>query len=251
MKIALKFAYNGKEYNGYARQPQQKTVEGEIIKSLIHNRFIEDTDDSNFRSASRTDKGASALGNVIAFTTDVYPQNILELLNDDLQDIIFYGFNEVKFDFYPRYAVQRRYRYYLRDNKFNINKIKAATIAFAGEYDFSNFARIEQHKDPIRSIENILIDFKKDFIIFDFFAQTFLWNQIRRIISALVKIGMEKIEKEQIIEALQNPNNKVDFGLAPAEPLILTDIIYDFEFKLENKFHRLLNDLEKNIILDF
>ena len=37
MRIALKFAYNGIEFQGYARQPKLKTVEGEIIDSLIQN----------------------------------------------------------------------------------------------------------------------------------------------------------------------------------------------------------------------
>lgn len=248
MHIALKFAYNGKEFNGYARQPQQKTIEGEIIKSLIHNGIIEDTKESNFRSASRTDKGVSALGNVISFKTNSFHRQILHMLNDDLKEIIVYGYTEVNPDFYPRYAVQRRYRYYLRNKNFDEKLIKATGIAFAGEYNFSNFAKIEQFKDPVRSIDNIMINFDENFIIFDFFARTFLWNQIRRIISAIAKVGMGKISKEQIIEALDNPNKKVDFGLAPAHPLILKDIIYNFEFDLEDKFYYLVDDLEKNII---
>ena len=42
MRIALKFAYDGRNFHGYARQPQLKTVEGEIIKALIKHGFIED-----------------------------------------------------------------------------------------------------------------------------------------------------------------------------------------------------------------
>jgi len=248
MKLALKFSYNGKDFRGYARQPQQKTIEGEIISSLVNNGFIENTNVSEFRSASRTDKGVSALGNIIAFKIDKYPNTILKVLNDDLQDIIFYGFKEVNIDFYPRHAKQRRYRYYLKNNNFDNDKIISVATSFAGEHNFSNFARIELGKDPERIIDNILIEFQNDFIVLEFSAQNFLWNQVRRIVSAISKTGLGKIEKEEVIEALHNPDKKVDFGLAPAEPLVLTDIVYDFEFEIDNLYYKSLNKLEKNII---
>lgn len=248
MKLALKFSYNGKNFIGYARQPQQKTIEGEIISSLVNNRFIVDTKVSEFRSASRTDKGVSALGNIIAFKTDINLNNILKVLNDDLKDIIFYGLKEVNIDFYPRHAKQRRYRYYLKNNDFDNNKIISAAASFAGKHNFSNFARVEPDRDPVRRIDNILIDFQKNCIIIEFFAQNFLWNQVRRIVAAISKVGLGKIEKEEIIEALHNPDKRVDFGLAPAEPLLLADVIYDFEFKIDNTYYMSLNEIEKNII---
>ena len=66
--------------------------------------------------------------------------------------------------------------------------------------------------------------------------------------AALIKIGNSKIEKEQIIEALNNPNKNVDFGLAPAEPLILKDIVYDFEFEYDKKLLYKLSLFEESII---
>ena len=61
-------------------------------------------------------------------------------------------------------------------------------------------------------------------------------------------MGTGKIEKEEIIEALHNPNKRVDFGLAPAEPLILRDILYDFEFDYDKNYMNLLMDFEKSIV---
>jgi len=51
MRIALKFAYDRKQFNGYARQPSLKTVEGKIIDLLTSHDFIEDAKESMFRSA--------------------------------------------------------------------------------------------------------------------------------------------------------------------------------------------------------
>ena len=248
MYVALKFAYDGRKFNGYARQPQQKTVEGEIIKALIKNGFVEDTTESNFRSASRTDKGVSALGNVVAFETDSSKKNIFQMLKNDLQHITVYGFKNVAPNFIPRHAKQRRYRYYLKNKNIDFDNFIAAASSFAGEYDFSNFAKLEEFKDPVRTIDNIIINSQDDFVIIDFYAQTFLWNQIRRMVSAIQKIVTGKIEKEQVIEALHNTNKKVDFGLAPAEPLILIDIIYDFDFEFDNKLRNSLKNLEELIV---
>lgn len=251
MRIALKFAYDGRKFHGYARQPQLKTIEGEIIKSLIKHGFIEDTKESCIRSASRTDKGVSALGNVIAFNTDSFKERIFQKMKEDLTDILVYGIKDVEPDFYPRYAKRRMYRYYLKNENLEIDKVLSAAVSFAGEYNFSNFARIEEFKDPVRTIDNIIVTNQDDFLIMDFYAQTFLWNQVRRIVSAIQKMGIGKIEKEQIIEALHNPNKKVDFGLAPAETLILRDIVYDFEFEYDTKLLNSLKDFEKNIVSSF
>ena len=231
MRIAIKFAYEGKQYQGYARQPQLKTVEGEIIKALIKQGFIEDTKESYFRFASRTDKGVSALGNVIAFNTKASKRSIIKELNDELTDMLFYGIKDVDQDFFPRYAQYRIYRYYLKNMNLKMDKILSAAGAFTGTYNFSNFAKLEKFKDPIRTINNIIVTNQGKFLILDFYAQTFLWHQVRRIVSAIQKMNLGKIEKEQIIEALHNPNKKFDFGLSPAEPLILKDILYDLDFE--------------------
>jgi len=251
MRLAVKFAYDGKEFHGYARQPQLKTVEGEMIKSLVKHGFIEDTKESFFRSSSRTDKNVSALCNVVAFNTNASKKHLLQTLSNDFSSILVYGVKDVDPRFNPRYAKLRQYRYYLQVADLNIEKIVSTSACFTGEHDFSNFARLESFKDPVRTIDNIIFTLEDAFLIIDFYAQTFLWHQIRRIISALIKVGSGKLEKNQIIDALNNPDVKVDFGLAPAEPLILKDIVYDFEFEYDRQQINKLKQLEKTIISSF
>jgi tRNA pseudouridine38-40 synthase len=241
--MALKFAYDGKNFHGYARQPNLTTVEGELIESLVKHGFIDDAKASLFRSASRTDKNVSALGNVVAFNTDVS-----NFLSDILPSIIVYGKKEVEPDFNPRHAKLRQYRYHLPSNSLDTEKVISASSCFTGEHDFSNFARVEAFKNPVRTIDNIIFTLKDNLLIIDFFAKTFLWHQIRRIISALIKVGKGTLEKEQITEALDNPNKKVDFGLASAEPLILMDVIYNFHFEYDEKCQKDLNLLKERII---
>ena len=248
MRIALKFAYDGGVFHGYARQPNLRTVEGEIIEKITKNNIIEDLEASRFRTASRTDKGVSATGNIIAFNTNIFEKKMLDDLNKQSDSILFYGYKHVDDDFYPRYARLRQYRYYLDVKNLDTEKIIRALSFFTGEHDFSNFARIEQNKNPVKTIDNIIYFFDDDFLIVDFFAQTFLWNQIRRIISAVEKAGCGKIKEEEIIIALNNPKKIIDLGLAPPEPLILKDVFYDFEFEKQIKYYKKLKEFENKFI---
>jgi len=248
MRIALKFSYDGGVFHGYARQPNLKTVEGEIIEKITKNNIIEDLKTSIFRTASRTDKGVSAAGNVIAFNTKHFEKKMLDELNKENDCILFYSYKIVDDDFYPRYARLRQYRYYLDVKNLDAEKIIHALSFFTGEHDFSNFARVETGKNPIKTVDNIIYFFNDDFLIVDFFAQTFLWNQIRRIISAVEKIGCGKIKEEEIINALNNPKKIVDLGIAPPEPLILKDVFYEFEFENHIKYFKKLIELENKIV---
>jgi len=250
MRVALKFAYDGRNFHGFARQPNLKTVEGELIQNLIQHGLIEDATEARFRSASRTDAGVSALGNVVAFNTKSSKEQVFRKLTSSVTDadILLYGMKVVESDFYPRYAKWRIYRYYLNKNNLELDEILSVASIFIGEHNFGNFARIETSKDPVRTIDNIVLTEENDFFIIDFYAQTFLWNQVRRVVSAIVKVGIGKLTKKQITDALDNPDKKVALGLARPEPLILKDVIYDFEFEYSKNYLKRLGELEKRII---
>lgn len=250
MRIAIKFAYDGRNFHGFARQPNLKTVEGEMIETLIQHGLIKDAAEARLRASSRTDGGVSALGNVVAFNTNSSEKQVFQkIINDSTDpDIFVYGMNVVEPDFYPRYAKFRVYRYYLNKNNLNLDKTLSAASTFIGKHNVSNFARVEANKDPVRTIDNIILTEEDDFFVMDFYAETFLWNQVRRIVSAIQKVGIGKLTKKQITDALDNPNKKVDFGLAPPEPLILKDVIYDFEFEYSKNHLEKLEELERRII---
>ena len=260
-RLAIKFAYDGRKFHGYARQPGLKTVEGTIIETLLNLDLIPNIKKSIFRSASRTDKGVSAIGNVIAFNTmlssnsinnDIKNENILQKISDELKFIYIYGIKTVDPYFNPRHAKLRQYRYYLPKNNIDIDVIKSAIKLFIGKHDFSNFARIEAHRNPVRQINKIILKSEKNFFMIDFYAQNFLWHQIRRIISSIKQVGQGILKESQIAEALQNPDKKIDFGLAAAEPLLLVDVNYDFKFHynpdLLNRAYALEENIKKNLL---
>ncbi len=248
MRVALKFAYDGKRFSGYARQPGQHTIEQTVLDMLIKHRVLDDARTSCFRTASRTDRGVSALGNVCAFDTACSKEKIITQLTKDISDIFIYGVQSVEPGFYPRHAKRREYRYYLKRNDLDVDALLSAAGLFIGEHNFQNFARVEPLKNPVRTIDNIVIVEKKDFLILDFYAQTFLWNQIRRIVSALEKRGNGVLSNEQIRNALEKPEQKVDFQLAAPEPLLLKDIKYDFSFEYMKDYKKILQTFENKVV---
>jgi len=251
MRYAVKLAYDGRYFHGYARQPNVETVEDSIINVCIEHGFFQDPKSALFRSSSRTDKGVSSLGTVIAFNSAKEIQNDIFQLNNQFNHIVMFGITNVNPEFYPRYAKKRIYRYYLKKNDFELNSLLSTTRLFIGTYDYSNFARVEPGKNPIRTIDDIQITKENRFFIIDFYAQTYLWHQIRRIISAIIRVEQDKITRRDIKDALNNPNNKIDFGLAPAHYLILSDVEYDFSFHIDKERKKKKDELEESIINSF
>jgi len=248
MRVAVKFAYDGRHFSGYARQPEQRTVEQALLDMLIESKILVDANSSCFRTASRTDRGVSALGNVCAFDTDCSKEKIFTRLPKDISDVYIYGVQLVQPGFYPRFAKRREYRYYLKKDNLDVDAVLSAAGLFTGEHNFRNFARVEPLKNPVRTIDNIVISEKQGFFVIDFYAQTFLWNQIRRIVSALKKAGEGTLTQSAIKHALLHPEEPVDFQMAPPEPLILKDVVYDFSFGFVKDYKKTLQSLENRIV---
>jgi len=233
MRLALKFGYDGRRFHGFSRQPGQRTVEGDIIEALRDLRIIGPSGaprDINYGAASRTDAGVSAIGNVLALDTAFRKEALLRALNARLEDIWFHSVAEVPDGFQPRHAAMRWYRYHLMaDEAGNIAALKEALRLFSGKHDFTNFCRPEG-KSAVRSIRKVATRRSGQFIAVDFFSQGFLWNQVRRLMGAALGVSRGELKVSDVKRALDRPEKKADLGLASAEPLILMDVAYDFDF---------------------
>ena len=63
--VALRIAYLGWEYQGFAVQENtDKTVEARLFEALLKTRLIQDRQTSNYHRCGRTDKGVSAFSQV-------------------------------------------------------------------------------------------------------------------------------------------------------------------------------------------
>ncbi len=233
MRLALKFGYDGRAFHGFSRQPGQRTVEGDIIEALRGLQIIGPgarPRDIGYGAASRTDAGVSALGNVLALDTAFRRGALLRALNDRLEDIWFHSLAGVPDGFQPRHAAMRWYRYNLMDDEAgDLPALKGALRLFVGAHDFTNFCRPEG-KSAVRSIQDLKVRRSGPFVAVDIFSRGFLWNQVRRMMGAALGVSRGELRLSDVRSALDRPQNRSDLGVAPAGPLILMDVAYDFDF---------------------
>ena len=226
-RVAIKIAYDGSAFHGQVRQPGLRTVEGEVIHALRSARILRDPKEARFQSASRTDRGVSALGNVVAFDTSLAPDAAARALNAKSRGVWAWAAAGVLADFNARRARSRWYRYALPPTH-SVDALDAVLRLFEGEHDVRNFTRD-------RAGTRIRIDLARaakedDHVAIDFQAQSFRWNLVRRIVAAALRVESGDASASDIEAALAKPA-RVDFGLAPPEPLTLIDVEYDERFE--------------------
>ena len=251
MRIALKIAYDGTKYHGFARQPNIKTIEGAIIDALMAIGAIKDVKNAQLGVASRTDKGVHAWDNLIALTTSLKIASLIPALSHALESIWIIAYAPVLTTFHPRYAIRRKYRYYLVNDDLDIHRMKKVAKLFIGEHDFSNFAKIE-NKDSVRTIDKIIIH-GDNIIKIDFTAKSFLWNQVRRMVSAIEKVG--KGESIDAVRKTLTDKKRINFGIAPAENLVLLEVTYakDLNFNYleytDNILKRRIENMQRDLLM--
>ena len=244
-RVALKIAYDGSEFYGFQRQPERPTVEGALIDALESIGAIDTDRECGFRSSSRTDRGVSALGNVVSFNTGFALESLCPALNSELRSVWAYSAVNVDDDFNPRYARQRWYRYYLPRASQNLSLMNEAASRFVGTHDFSGFARLDG-RSPIRTIDSIEISTSRFFHLIDFRAESFLWNMVRRMVWYIEAVGMRSIRPNDCnLDAGRKPRR---VGLAPPEFLLLMDVDCGIKFPVEAKVARALQQEHRSRI---
>lgn len=229
-RYALRFGYDGRQFRGYQRQPGCRTVEGDILAAMKRLGIIRDIKKANFRSSSRTDAGVSALGNILAVNTDFKPEQLLAALNSQVEEVWFTGIKKVGSGFNPRHAKMRVYRYYLPARGHRITALRTAAKPFEGTHDFANFCYKVEGKNTVRTVEKISVARKSGMIAIEVRGQSFLWGMVRMIVGAMLAVESGKATVAGVKKALAG-GKKVDFGVAPAESLVLADVAYDFDFE--------------------
>lgn len=173
-KIALQVQYNGDAYLGFAAQAPgdaDETVEKHLFAALTKVRLIEDRQQCGYSRCGRTDKGVSALGQVVAlrvrsaFPLSVPSSNVPLHPNDSLavdakevveidycsllnrtlpSDIRVLGWTEVSDGFSARFSASyRTYRYFFVRRSLDIDAMNAAATRLIGVHDFRNLSKLD------------------------------------------------------------------------------------------------------------
>jgi len=244
-RIALKLAYDGTRFHGFQRQPDRMTVEGMLISALMRVGAIRSPRECGYRSSSRTDRGVSALGNIISFRTGFDLSEICSALNLEMEDTWAYSAVEVPEEFNPRAARERWYRYYLPEAGQDLAVMKDIAAKYVGIHDFSSYSR-KDDRNPMRKIDSIEIARDGFFVVIDFRAESYLWNMVRRIVWMLNEGSSGRIPPECF--GPEPKRSPVRVGLARPEFLVLMDIDCGVQFPVDRRASRGLSKiLERRI----
>lgn len=167
--IKLTIEYDGKDFNGWQKQPNKLNIQGNIEKviSEITKEEIE------LIGSGRTDAGVHAIGQVANFKTNsnIPIEKFAIAINSRLKkSIIIKKAEEVPERFHSRYNCKKKtYRYIINNSDMgsaiyrnleynikmplNLENMKKASKYFEGEHDFSAFkASGTSSKSSVRTI---------------------------------------------------------------------------------------------------
>ena len=239
VRLAFRIGYLGDAYHGSQIQPDVKTVQGELIRVFRSLGWLDPMENQhNLVLSSRTDAGVHVRvnGGVVRMEQELWkaltPRKMVRALDDRLpKDIAFLDVREVDETWNPRMAEYRVYRYRLEGIEFwkDPGEVFNDWLSmFVGTYDATNFARLEEGKNPIRTILSCkpwMVDGRV--VGFEIVGEAFLWNQVRRTAMALHRMSIGEIEPAAVRTALQHPEIEADFGVAPPDWLILWGVHWE------------------------
>ena len=224
MKVAFKLGYLGRGYHGFQLQPAAPTVQavvGRALRSLGIN-------DGSFCYAGRTDRGVSALGQVIDFYVQPAKADLAvpRVVNSRLPtDVWAWAWAPVPENFSARHAaLWREYRYHLPGGGLDLEAMREAAGELLGVHDFRNLSS-EKRGPSIRNLMKLDLTEERGIVVIDVRADGFLWNMVRKMAKVLELVGSGDRDLAWV-EALLDPRTNRGVAPAPAEGLVMMDVGY-------------------------
>lgn len=245
--VLLTVAYDGTPFSGFARQPEARTVAGELDGAV---RSI-DPRASLVRGASRTDAGVHARGQRVAFDTvmAIPPRGWAMALARELPDqIAIVGAAEVELGYEPRHhALRKTYRYVVfesavRDpflehrvwrlaDRLNHQLMADEASTLVGTHDFRAFrSSSDERQDTVRQILRTSVHTstgQRGCVELEVEGDRFMHRMVRIIAGTLVDVGRGRLSPGAVSRALDS-GAREDLGVtAPPDGLFLERIVLD------------------------
>ena len=240
--IRLTIEYDGKDFNGWQKQPNKLNIQGEIERAI---ELITGEENIDLIASGRTDAGVHALGQVANFKTNnmsIPIEKFALAINTKLKrSVRIKKAEEVDERFHSRYTCKRKtYRYVINNNQCEsaiyrnfeyhmpVKAMQKAVKYFEGEHDFKAFkASGTCSKSSVRKIYLAeVLQGPENRIYIELTGNGFLYNMVRIIAGTLVDVGLGKIKPEKIPEIIKGGDRKKSGKTLPPSGLFLMKVMY-------------------------
>lgn len=237
----LDLAYDGTRFRGFARQPGQRTVQGEVEQAIARTLGVE----VSTTAAGRTDAGVHARQQVISFATEegFDVERLLRSLAGQLaSEISPLSLTRAADTFDARFSARwRAYRYQILNQKagdpllrdqvwhiptpLDVAAIDKGAQGLVGEHDFASFCRADSSGGTVRRVLQAECRVETGLTLIEIRANAFCHQMVRSIVGLLVDVGLGKRSDVGAVLAARDRSRVPN--LAPARGLLLWEVGYD------------------------
>jgi len=241
----LTLAYDGGEFAGWQRQPNRRTVQGELERAVLDVT----QEASSVIASGRTDAGVHALGQMASVDsrTRIPAGRLRDALNANLpEDIVVRDAEEMIPGFHAlRDTVRKRYRYVIQPGRLrnvisrryawnlryelDVDRMHEAAQHLTGTHDFDSFESTgSQRLTTRRTIFDCCVLRREaeegEQVVVEVEADGFLYNMVRNITGTLVAVGNGKRPAAWVAEVLAARDRKLAGVAAPPQGLFLVRV---------------------------
>ena len=237
--------YDGTDFRGFQRQAAGRTVQAEVEAALRRIGWA----GKAVLGAGRTDAGAHARGQVVAFDLDWKhgEDDLRRALNAHLPpDVAAQDLAACAPEFHPRYSARsRRYQYTIYNRparsplaaryawhvwppELSAAAMHTASQQLIGRQDFAAFG--SDPDDGVNTVRTVMLaDWRRapgGWLYFDLQADAFLYRMVRSLVGALKQVGAGELSEAGFGAILRSRDRAQCPPLAPAHGLCLTEVLY-------------------------
>ena len=258
-RLRIDLSYDGTNFAGWAKQPDQRTLQEEIehaLTVLTQSKIATIV-------AGRTDAGVHAEHQVIHTDvpekTDItnFTFRLNQLLDEDIRvnSVVYAPSN-----FHARFtASARTYKYKIVDGgrttppldrydsadwfrELDIDLMNKGSQLLLGEHDFFAFCKFREGGTTIRNL--LKFDWarnEKGYAVATVKAESFRYNMVRNLVGAAVCVGEKRFEPEWMLKTLEEKVRIPDSYVFPAKGLTLVSVEYPAESEYLTRYNNYLN----------